>query len=60
MNNKHRQKMSMSITLVITVVLVWMVSSTSRVTALWGILGVTARQECCFEAKFDFTIKSNF
>ena len=49
--------MTRSITLVITVVLVWMVSTTSCVTALWGILGVTARQESgCFEAKFDFTI----
>ena len=36
--------MTVSTTLVKTVVLVWMASTTSRVTALRGILGVTARQ----------------
>ena len=36
--------MTVSTTLVKTVVLVWMASTTSRVTALKGILGVTPRQ----------------
>ena len=36
--------MTVSTTLVKTVVLVWMASTTSRVTALRGILGATARQ----------------
>ena len=43
--------MTVSITLVKTVALVWMASTTSRVTARRGILGVTARQVYRFEAK---------
>ena len=41
----------MSTTLVKTVVLVWMASTISRVTALRGILGVIAKQVRSFEAK---------
>ena len=44
--------MTMSLTTIIPCV-----DGINNFTALWGILGVTARQECCFEAKFDFTIK---
>ena len=48
--------MTVSITPVKTVVLVWMASTTSRVTALRGILGVTARQVYRFEAKLLNTV----
>ena len=43
--------MTVSTTLVKTVVLVWMASTISRVTALRGILGVIAKQVRSFEAK---------
>ena len=48
--------MTVSITPVKTVVLVWMASTTSRVTALRGILGVTARRVYRFEAKLLNTV----
>ena len=43
--------LTVQITLVKTVVLVWMASTISRVTALKGILEVIARQVCRFEGK---------
>ena len=43
--------MTVSTALVKTVVLVWMASPISRVTALRGILGVIAKQVCSFEEK---------
>ena len=47
--------MTVYITLVKTVVLVWMASTISRVTALKDILGVIARQVCRFKGKIWFS-----
>lgn len=52
--------MTVSVTLVKTVVLVWMGSTHSRVTAQRGTLGVSARQVCRFEAKFGFDVEKKF
>ena len=52
--------MTVSTTPVKTVVLVWMASTISRVTAFRGILGVNARQVCRFEAKIWLSYKSKF
>ena len=52
--------MTVEITLVKTVVLVWMASTILRVIALRGILGVTARQVCRFEAKIWLSYQYKF
>ena len=52
--------MNVSITLVKTVVLAWMASTHSRVTASRDTLGVSARRVCRFEETFGFNVEYKF